>query len=54
MKVTIEIPDTTKVLTYQYVYEDPEKYYALAIKQNVMDSNALEAVKEAEKSDPHT
>jgi hypothetical protein len=46
MKVTLEIPDNTLVMTYQYVFDD-EKSMNLQIQQKVLDSKALEAMKEA-------
>lgn len=46
MKVTIEVPDNTMVLTYQFVYED-EKLFHLKIQQEVLDSKALAEMKEA-------
>ena len=46
MKVTIEIPDNTLVMTYQYVFDD-EKSLNLQIQQKVLDSKALREMKEA-------
>lgn len=40
MKVTIDIPDSTLVMTYQFVFV-PEGEGGLSIQQKVQDSNAL-------------
>lgn len=45
MKVTLEIPDNTLVMTYQYVFDD-EKSLHLQIQQKVLDSKALAEMKE--------
>lgn len=48
MKVTIDIPDTAIVLTYQYVFEN-DKQGHLSILQNVLDSKALDEIREGNK-----
>lgn len=49
MKVTIEVPDNTMVLTYQFVYED-EKLFHLKIQQELLDSKSLREFKEANRN----
>lgn len=44
MKITIEVPDTTKVVTYQYVYDDEADIY-LKIKQETLDTNKLDEMR---------
>lgn len=53
MKVTIEIPDNTLVLTYQYVFES-DKLGALSIQQKVLDSKALDDIRKGKKDDTDT
>ena len=53
MKVTLEIPDNTLVLTYQYVYED-EKLLKLKIQQELLDSKSLSEFLEAKNDDQDT
>lgn len=53
MKVTVEIPDTTVVFTYQYVFEN-DKQGHLSILQDVIDSHALDKLREVANNDPHT
>lgn len=50
MKVTINIPDGAKVMTYQVVY-DEEHDLNMKIKQWVLDTNALEAIRAKESTD---
>lgn len=45
MKVTVELPDNTLVMTYQYVFDD-DKSLNLAIKQHVLDSKTLKEKQE--------
>lgn len=45
MKVTVEIPDNTLVMTYQYVYDDDKSLF-LKIKQHVLDSEKLKEMRE--------
>lgn len=45
MKVTVELPDNTLVMTYQYVFDDGESLH-LAIKQHVLDSKTLKEMQE--------
>ena len=45
MKITIEVPDSVKVVTYQYVYDDEDDMY-LKIKQETLDTNKLNAMRE--------
>lgn len=52
MKVTIEIPDTAVVLTYQYVFENDEHGH-LSIMQCVLDSKKLDEIREG-KTDANT
>lgn len=44
MKITIEVPDSVKVVTYQYVYDDDDMY--LKISQGTLDTNKLNAMRE--------
>ena len=53
MKVTVEIPDNTLVMTYQFVFED-EKSFNLQLQQKALDSKALEDMKESAKNDTDT
>lgn len=53
MKVTIEIPDTTVVFTYQYVFES-DKQGHLSILQDVLDSKALDKIREEKKDEQDT
>lgn len=53
MKVTIEIPDNTLVMTYQYVLDHDERG-VMSINQKILDSKALAEMKEANCDDPHT
>ena len=46
MKITIEVPDTTLVMTYQVVYDD-ESSLNMAIMQCTLDTNALKKIREA-------
>lgn len=48
MKITIELPDTAKVVTYQVVYDD-ETDWQMMIKQYVIDTNALNQMREEAK-----
>ena len=45
MKITIEVPDTTLVMTYQVVYDD-ESSLNMAIMQCTLDTNALKKIRE--------
>lgn len=45
MKITIEVPDTTLVMTYQVVYDD-ESSLNMAIMQRTLDTNALKKIRE--------
>ena len=45
MKITIEVPDSTMVVTYQYVYDD-EATPHLKIKQETLDTNKLNELRE--------
>lgn len=51
MKITIEIPDTVLVMTYQYVWENPDKYFAMELVQKAVDTETLKAMKEAGNDD---
>lgn len=48
MKITIDIPDRTLVVTFQYVYDDDA--LNMKIGQHVLDTNALNKIREAEKN----
>ena len=50
MKITLDIPDSTIVMTCQFVYDDPD--LGLAIKQNVFDTKTLAKMRE-EAMDEH-
>ena len=41
MKITIEVPDTVKVVTYQYLYPDPEGNGSI-IGQKILDSDDID------------
>ena len=45
MKVTVEIPDNTLVMTYQYVFDDDKSLF-LKIQQHVLDSEKLKEMQE--------
>lgn len=45
MKITIEVPDTTLVMTYQVVYDD-ESSLNMSIMQRTLDTNALKKIME--------
>lgn len=46
MKVTVELPDNTLVMTYQCVFYD-DKSLNLSIEQHVLDSETLKEMQEA-------
>lgn len=48
MKITIDIPNRTLAVTFQYVYDDDD--LNMKIKQYVLDTNALNKIREAEKN----
>lgn len=41
MKITIEVPDTVKFVTYQYLYPDSEGDVAI-IGQKILDSDDID------------
>ncbi len=47
MKITIEVPDTAKVVTYQVVYDD-ETDWTMKIQQHTLDTNALNKLREVD------
>lgn len=49
MKITIEIPDNTLVLTYQYVLDHDERG-VMSISQRILDSKALNENREGQKN----
>lgn len=53
MKITVEIPDTAVVLTYQYVFET-DKDGRLSILQDVIDSRALDKIREEQRDESNT
>lgn len=48
MKVTVEIPDNTLVMTYQYVFDDDKSLF-LKIQQHVLDSEKLKEMQEGKR-----
>ena len=50
MKITIEVPDTTKVVTYQVVYDDEADWY-MKITQHTLDTNKLNQIREDAKDE---
>ena len=44
MKITIEVPDTVKVVTYQYIYPDPECDGSI-VGQKVLDSDDIDKLR---------
>ena len=47
MKITIDIPDRTLAVTFQYVYDDDD--LNMKIEQHVLDTNALNQMREEAK-----
>lgn len=45
MKVTVELPDNTLVMTYQYVFDDDRSGH-LKIQQCVLDSEKIKEMQE--------
>ena len=48
MKITIDVPDTTKAVAYTYVYEDEA---GMVMHTTGMDSHDLERFKNVERKD---
>ena len=49
MKVTIEIPDNTLVITYQYVLDNDERG-VMSINQKILDSHTLAKIREEQRN----